>query len=458
MPLDRSNFPTDFVWGVAASAYQIEGAVDEGGRGPSIWDTFAHTPGKTFEGQTADVTTDHYHRFEDDVALMAELGVTSYRFSISWPRLIPDGVGPVNPEGVDFYRRLATALRSHGIEPHATLYHWDLPQALHERGGWLERDSVQWFTDYAAAAKEALGDLVTFWSTFNEPHCVAFLGYSDGVHAPGHTDPGEAYVVAHHTMLAHHAAIAAMRTTAPHPDDRLGVVLNLIPAWSDEPDDDARRAADGVDAIHNRLFAGAVLDGKYPDVIREYQEAFGVADRTDPADFDGIVAPIDFMGVNYYNINHIGYDPESPGVGQWPGPDGAVLLDPPGHLTDMHWGVEPIGLTWTLNRVHRWAPDLPLYVMENGAAYPDVVADDGSIHDPLRISYIQQHLEATHAAIAEGVDIRGYYVWSLLDNFEWSLGYTMRFGIVRVDYETLERTVKDSGRWYQRFIEGTETT
>jgi beta-glucosidase len=448
------DFPNDFLWGVATAAYQIEGAVDEGGRTPSIWDTFAHTPGRTHDGDTGDVAVDHYHRFAEDVALMAEIGVNAYRFSISWSRLIPEGTGDVNPEGVEFYRKLCNELRAHGIEPMATLYHWDLPQVLQDRGGWGNPESVQWFADYARTAKESLGDLVTTWVTLNEPWCIAFLGHSSAQHAPGVSDPGLSFVVAHHLMLAHHAAIAAMRATNPRPEDQLGVVLNLIPAWPDNGSSEVKEAAARIDAVHNRLFAAAVLDGKYPDVIRHIHADLGVADRIDVDVLAAIVEPIDFLGVNYYNINHIAHDPGAEPMAEWPGVRDASLAEPPGDLTDMGWGVEPMGLAWMLNRVHGWAPGLPLMVTENGAAYPDEVDADGTVVDPLRQEYLELHVAAMREAMLEGVNVKGYFVWSLLDNFEWARGYAMRFGIVRVDYATLERTIKESGRWYQRFLAG----
>lgn len=448
----RGDFPADFTWGVAASSYQIEGAVDEGGRGPSIWDTFSHTPGRTHEGQHGDVSADHYHRYLEDVQLMADLGVDAYRLSVAWPRILPDGTGDVNDEGVAFYRSLLEAMRDHGIEPFITLYHWDLPEALHQRGGWTNPDSVQWFADYAMVAKERLGDLATTWATFNEPWCAAFLGYGSGQHAPGIVDPGSAFLAAHHMMLAHHAAVAAMRTTAPRDDDRLGIVLNLIPAWAEDSSDQAAEAARGVDAIHNRLFASAALDGEYPDTILRYHRKFGVDDRIDTRQLAEAKQAIDYLGVNYYNINHIGHEPGAPQLGEWPGPEDAYVADPPGHLTEMQWGVEPVGMTWTLNRTASWAPGLPLYVTENGAAYPDVPDADGVVHDDLRMEYLEMHLDAVREAMDEGVDVRGYFIWSLLDNFEWSFGYERRFGLVRVDYDTLERTPKASYHWYRRFL------
>ncbi len=452
-PARLADFPDDFLWGVATAAYQVEGAWNEGGRGPSIWDTFSHIPGKTDRGDTGDLAVDHYHRYEEDIALMDELGVGAYRFSISWSRLIPDGTGDVNPEGLAFYRSLCDSLMDRGITPVATLYHWDLPQALQDRGGWPNPEAVEWFTYYAGRAKEFLGDLVRIWSTFNEPWCTAFLGHSAGEHAPGLTDPGTAYVVAHHLMLAHHRAISVMREIEVHDDDRLGVVLNLIPAWPADEKAESVTAAASVDAIQNELFLGAVFDGAYPGEILDYHQRFGVADRID---FDGLrdlVQPVDFLGVNYYNVNRISHVPGGSLLPEWPGPDGAVLARPPGELTDMGWGVEPEGLTWMLERVADRLPGLPLMIMENGAAYPDEMVG-GTIDDQKRIEYIRGHIDAMRNAKDRGVGVVGYFLWSLLDNFEWSRGYSKLFGIVHVDRATMKRTIKASGHWYRKFIAG----
>lgn len=447
-----ADFPADFLWGVATAAYQVEGAWDQGGRGPSIWDTFSHTPGKTHNGDTGDEAVDHYHRFPEDIAIMAELGVRAYRFSISWSRLIPDGTGDVNPEGVDFYRRLCLGLAEHGITPVATLYHWDLPQALQDRGGWPNPDSVAWFVEYARKAKEHLGDLIGIWSTFNEPWCTAFLGHSAGEHAPGITDPGTAYIVAHHLMLAHHGALTAMREL-PRDGDRLGIVLNLIPAWPADDSPESARAAAGVDAIQNELFLGAVLDGRYHEAVLEYQRRYGVDDRIDLGRLEAAVQPLDYLGVNYYNVNHIRHEPGASPMPAWPGPEEAGFARPPGELTEMGWGVEPEGLTWMLERVAHRLGDVPIMIMENGAAYRDEI-NGGVIDDPKRIEYIQRHIDAIRDARDRGVEVVGYFLWSLLDNFEWSRGYTKPFGIVHVDRTTMERTVKTSGRWYQSFLSG----
>jgi beta-glucosidase len=449
-----SSFPEEFLWGAATASYQIEGAVNEGGRGPSIWDTFCHTEGKTFNGEHADVSVDHYNRYVEDVAILADLGVNAYRFSIAWPRILPEGTGKVNEEGVDFYRRLCKELQSAGITPVATLYHWDLPQALQDRGGWVNHDSVEWFSEYAGVVYKSLGEVIPHIATFNEPWCSAFLGHSAGEHAPGIQDPGLSFVAAHHLMLAHHAAVKTMRKMDPAGANSLGIVLNVIPALPGSDSVEDTNAADSVDAIHNGLFLDAVFRGSYPEKILGLHRKFEVEARIDLDELRAAVEPIDVLGVNYYNINHVEYREGSPGMAAWPGADGAAMARPPGELTEMGWGVEPEGLTLTLRRVHDNYGPIPMMVTENGAAYPDVVEADGSIHDFKRTEYLKSHIGAVADALDHGVDMVGYFVWSLLDNFEWARGYSKRFGIVRVDYDTLQRTIKDSGRWYQEFLSG----
>jgi len=449
-----SGFPPDFRWGVATAAYQIEGAVAEDGRGPSIWDTFSHTPGRTANGDNGDIAVDHYHRYVGDVALMAGLGVNAYRFSIAWSRILPDGTGRVNEAGIDFYRRLCEELVEAGIMPVVTLYHWDLPQVLQDRGGWLNHESVDWFAEYAGIAKEGLGDLIKVWATLNEPWCSAFLGHSSGEHAPGLVDPAQSFVAAHHLMLAHHAGIRVLRRTKPHDDDQLGIVLNLIPAWPASDSAEDAFAAASVDAVSNRLFTEAVFRGRSPDEILGYIGRYEVTDRIDTAELARAVEPIDFLGVNYYNVNHIRHAPGAPAIGNWPGSWEAQITTPPGQLTEMGWGVEPEGSRNCLERIGREHPNLPLYICENGAAYPDVMSPAGTVDDPDRIAYLAGHIDAVHTALEHGVNIRGYFVWSLLDNFEWSQGYDKRFGIIWVDLNTMERTVKSSGHWYRDFIAG----
>ena len=453
-----SQFPPGFLWGVATASYQIEGAVDEDGRGKSIWDTFAHTPGKTLNGESGDLAVDHYHRYADDVALMSDLGLNAYRFSIAWSRILPEGTGRVNQAGVDFYRRLCKELAGAGITPVATLYHWDLPQALQDRGGWLNPDSVSWFADYAAVAKSALGDMITSWATLNEPWCTAFLGHSSGEHAPGFNDTPGSLVVAHHLMLAHHAAIETMRRTATRDEDRLGIVLNLIPAWPQSDTDQDRDAARSVDAISNRIFTEAVFRGAYPEDVLHLFDRYEVADRIDLGALKRVVQPIDFLGVNYYNINHVEHHPGVDSMPAWPGSWDARIATPPGRLTEMNWGVEPEGLTWMLERIAGEYPGVPMFVCENGAAYPDEVGPDGNVDDVERMAYLKDHIDAVRVAIDRGADVRGYFVWSLLDNFEWARGYSKRFGIIRVDYETMARTVKTSGLWYRDFLAGRAAT
>jgi len=317
---------------------------------------------------------------------------------------------------------------------------------------------VDWFTEYAAVAKDALGDVVNTWATLNEPWCVAFLGHSSGEHAPGITDTPGSLVVAHHLMLAHHSAIGAMRDTSPREDDRLGIVLNLIPAWPQNDTEEDRAAASAVDLVQNRLFADAVIHARYPEEVLSVFERYGVSEAIDLDELAALAHPIDFLGVNYYNVNHIEHHAEGESMKAWPGTWGARMVRAPGRLTEMNWGVEPEGLTWMLERIGRENPGLPLVICENGAAYADVVSPDGSVDDPDRTDYVRRHIDAMKTAIDRGVDVRGYFLWSLLDNFEWARGYDKRFGIVRVDFETMSRTIKSSGAWYRDFLAGEATS
>ncbi|MGI5163822.1 GH1 family beta-glucosidase [Spirillospora sp. CA-253888] len=449
------RFPADFTWGAATAAYQIEGAAAEDGRGPSVWDDFCRTPGKVLNGDTGDVAVDHYHRYRDDVALMAELGLTAYRFSISWSRVQPDGTGAPNPAGLDFYRRLVDELLEAGVQPWPTLYHWDLPSALEKAGGWPERDTAHRFADYAALVHEALGDRVRHWTTVNEPWCAAFLGYASGEHAPGRRDPAASLDAAHHLMLGHGLAVQAMR--ARHPGNRFGAAVNLYavsPATDDPADLDAARRIDG---LQNRFFLDPLLLGRYPEDVLADLEPFGFA----PAGAEAIAQPLDQLGINYYTRHNVSgvpgeatqavsspFSSHSPWVGA-----GHVRFVPTGRpVTGMGWEIDAPGLRETLVRVAREYPSVPLYITENGAGYDELLNGDGTVHDEGRIAYLDAHLRACHDAIADGVPLRGYFTWSLLDNFEWAWGYSKRFGLVHVDYGTQRRVPKDSARWYAEVI------
>jgi beta-glucosidase len=456
------TFPSRFVWGTATASYQIEGAVAEGGRTPSIWDTFSHTPGKVFEGDNGDVAADHYHRYREDVALMSELGVNSYRFSVSWSRVIPTGVGSLNREGVDFYSRLVDELLEHGISPALTLYHWDLPQELQDAGGWTSRDTAYRFADYAAALAGVLGDRVNFWTTLNEPWCSAFLGYAAGVHAPGHTSGAEALAAVHHLLLGHGLAIQNLRSALPA-STQLAITLNPAVARPATDSADDAKAASKVDGLQNRIWWEPLFNGRYPDDVREFTSAVTDWSYVRDGDLELISTPFDVLGVNYYNPVIVGHysgtgaraqaDGHGDGAGEtWPGCRDVQFLDLPGRHTAMGWPVDASGLSDLLGRLWREYRK-PMLITENGAAYDDQVSPDGRIHDIERTQYIHEHLAAVHDAITAGADVRGYYLWSLLDNFEWAYGYSKRFGIVRVDFESQQRTVKDSGRFYSRVVQ-----
>jgi beta-glucosidase len=451
--MERADFAPDFQWGAATAAYQVEGATSEDGRGPSIWDTFSHRSGAIIDGSNADVATDQYHRIEQDVALMADLGLNAYRFSIAWPRIQPLGSGKANRSGIDFYRRLAQSLIEHGIAPWATLYHWDLPQALEDRGGWLERDTALRFADYAALVADELGDVITHWITLNEPWCSAFLGYASGDHAPGLQVGSRSAHAAHHLLLGHGNAVAAIRTARP--DSQVGIALNLYsvrPATDAAADVDAARRIDG---LSNRLFLEPVLTGSYPaDVLADLGEGPWFDENASAADLEVISAPIDFLGVNYYSRHTVVAGESKGGASAYPGSEAVRFVDTGAAKTQMGWEIHPDGLVDVLEKANAYAPELPLYVTENGSAYDDVVAEDGGIHDHERLEYLRAHIEACGIAIERGVPLRGYFIWSLIDNFEWAWGYTRRFGIVFVDYATQARIPKASARWLTRFLKG----
>ena len=444
------GFPDDFVWGAATAAYQIEGATTEDGRGPSIWDTFAAVPGAIVDGSDGAEADDHYHRYADDVALLAGLGLTAYRFSIAWSRVLPTGSGEVNQAGLDFYRRIAETCHAHGVTPYATLYHWDLPQPLEDAGGWLNRETAERFRDYAVTTVGALSDVITSWTTLNEPWCSSLLGYGAGVHAPGRTLGSESLHAAHHLLLGHGLAVAALREQ--HPGLSLGITVNLysiLPASDSPLDAEAVRRADG---LQNRLFLDPLLLGTYPaDVLEDTGTTAWFAERAD--DLAVIATPVDFLGVNYYS-RHTVAGPEDgtfadPGqASSNPGSERLRYVDTGAPKTDMGWEVHPDGLVDVIEMVHDRAPELPVLVTENGAAYPDVVEADGTVQDLDRQHYFESHVDACRKAVRRGLPLRGYFAWSLLDNYEWAFGYTKRFGIVHVDYETQVRTVKASGRWF----------
>lgn len=448
-----ARFPGTFTFGAATASYQIEGATDVDGRGTSIWDTFARIPGKVLGQQNGDVAVDHYHRFAEDVAIMADLELSAYRFSIAWPRIMPDGQGQVEQRGLDFYRRLLETLHEAGIEPLATLYHWDLPQALQDRGGWANRDTVAAFTRYAEVVHAELGDLVSNWLTINEPWCAAFLGYGNGVHAPGLTDPRAALRAAHHLLLAHGESVRAMR--AQDASHSFGIVPNLygvVPGDSGDPEAD-RRAAATIDALQNRLWLDATMLGRYPEEIVALQERFDAADVVHPGDLEVIAAPLDVLGVNYYSQHHvIGQDPVPGTAPDQAGQEHVQHLPPPEPHTAMGWSIEPHGLRDLLLRLHREWPVPPIMITENGAAFEDTDIVAGAVRDEDRRAYLAGHLDAVAEAIEAGVDVRGYFAWSLLDNYEWAFGYDKRFGLVHVDYTTQQRTIKDSGHWYRELI------
>ncbi|MFG3128706.1 GH1 family beta-glucosidase [Streptomyces tendae] len=459
-PVTPVTFPPAFLWGAATSAYQIEGAVREDGRTPSIWDTFSHTPGKTAGGDTGDVAVDHYHRYRDDVALMKDLGLGGYRFSVSWTRVQPTGRGPAVQRGLDFYRRLVDELLAAGIKPAVTLYHWDLPQELEDAGGWPERDTAYRFAEYAQIVGEALGDRVEQWITLNEPWCAAFLGYASGVHAPGRTDPAAALRAAHHLNLAHGLGTVALRSVMPARNS-VAISLNtsVVRPLSQNPADLA--AAQKIDDLSGGIFHGPILHGAYPPSLLEATAAVTDWSYVQDGDLGQIRQPIDAICLNYYTptvVSAADADSRAPradGHGAsdhspWPAADDVAFHQPPGERTEMGWSVDPSGLHELIMRYNREAPGMPLYISENGAAYDDKPGADGSVHDPERVAYLNGHLTAVRQAIADGADVRGYYLWSLLDNFEWAYGYEKRFGAVYVDYASQQRTPKSSALWYGR--------
>ena len=436
-------FPSGFWWGASTAAYQIEGAWDADGKGASIWDEFCRRPGAIQAGDSGEVACDHYRLWRRDLDLMAELGLTAYRFSVSWPRVIPDGTGPPNQAGLDFYDRLVDALLESGIRPLVTLYHWDLPQALQERGGWTSAESPSWFAAYAHQVARRLGDRVPEWATINEPEVVAFAGHATGRHAPGIKDWGLALRAAHSLLVGHGLAAAAVRAAVP--TARVGIVLNLSPSHAASSDEEDIAAAIRADGYLNRWFLDPLHRRGYPtDMVARYGALVPEKAARELVGWDG---GLDFLGINYYSRRVVRAADTSPLGLVHVTPDGAAL-------TEMGWEVYPDGLREILTRVHfEYGPPV-LLVTENGAAFPDAVDTSGDIDikDARRRDYLAGHLRAAASAIAEGVPLRGYYVWSLMDNFEWAFGFSKRFGLYHVDYRTQRRTLKESGRWYRSVI------
>lgn len=442
------GFSNNFMWGVATSAYQIEGAVNADGRGVSIWDTFSKTPGKTKNGDTGEVACDHYHRYVDDVQIIRSLGVGHYRFSTAWPRILPDGRGRVNPAGLDFYDRLLDELLKAGIKPWLTLYHWDLPQTLQDGGGWANRSTAQAFADYTTIMAQRLGDRVYGWITHNEPWCTTLLGHYIGEHAPGKRDLATALQASHHVLYSHGLAVQALRAAVP--EARVGITLNFAAPYpaSQAPADLA--AAQRYDGYFNRWFLDPLAGRGYPEDMWAYYAGLipqAGLPHIAAGDLDVIAAPLDFLGVNYYDPIQVADDPHSnaPGIRSVPNPGLELTADRE---------IDAAKLYALLMRLSEQYPFSPLIITENGAAFFDAPAGDGRVHDEARIGFLQAHLEQVAKAVADGAPVEGYFVWSLMDNFEWAAGYDLRYGIVYVDYASQARIVKDSGHWYRRFIQG----
>lgn len=454
------RFPEGFMWGTSTAAYQIEGAVAEDGRTPSIWDTFSHHSGRVLNGDTGDIACDHYHRYAEDLDLLADLGVSAYRFSIAWPRIHPDVTGPANEKGLDFYKRLIAGLHERNIIPLPTMYHWDLPQSLEDVGGWTNRDTAYRFADYAATVLERL-DGISKWTTFNEPWTSAWLGYAYGHHAPGREDIGAGASATHHLLLAHGLGVQAARKIVPEVEIGLTLNLGVLRSGTQEQVDiDATWRADGN---QNRIWLDPLFKGTYPEDMVELYSAFPPGfSVVQPGDLEIISSPIDFLGVNFYGPGtvmgegreqearmagfNVGPRPEAPPVNSLR----TIGVETPGRpKTAMDWEIDATALRELLVRIDQEYTKIPLYITENGAAFDDYVGTDGVVRDPDRIRYLTEHLEACRGAIDDGVNLKGYFIWSLLDNFEWGFGYSRRFGIVWIDYDTGRRIPKSSFRWYQ---------
>lgn len=446
-----ATFPHDFLWGTSTSAYQIEGALHEDGRGPSIWETFAQIPGAIYRGDIANPADDHYHRMHDDVALMAQLNINAYRFSIAWPRIFPEGTGTINTRGLDFYDRLIDELLRHKIRPIATLYHWDLPQALQDRGGWEARATALAFADYAEAVARRLGDRVSWWITLNEPWCSAYLGYGQGIHAPGIQNPASAVVAAHHLLLAHGLANARLREHITAMDVHIGLALNLTPVYTLEDDQQISDGAEQLDVLNNRWLLDPIFHGTYPQ--RLFSDLNVSPPPIEPGDMEVISAPLEFLGINYYSRLLLRPRQRMGTPGASPRSYEHVVPVPGASYTETAWEIYPDGLEDVLLRVqHDYHPPLIL-VTENGAAFDDQWDGRNEVVDQRRVQYLQEHIYHLEKALKQGVAIGGYFIWSLIDNYEWIDGYSKRFGIVYVDYTTQKRIVKQSGRWYAALID-----
>ncbi|WP_026675503.1 GH1 family beta-glucosidase [Alkalihalobacterium bogoriense] len=439
------KFPNDFVWGTATSSYQIEGAAREDGKGESIWDQFSRIPGKVHNNDTGIIACDHYHLYESDIKLMKELGIKSYRFSVSWPRIFPNGTGQVNERGLDFYKRIIDTLLENGITPALTMYHWDLPQALQDKGGWTNRDIVDYFVDYGSVLFKNFGDVVDNWITHNEPWVVSYLGYGSGEHAPGYQDFPSFVKASHHLLLSHGKTVQAFRESGIIGKD-IGITLNLNPAYPAFDGEEYEKATNIYDGFMNRWFLDPVFNGSYPKEILDLYSQFVSLDFIKEDDLNTIANPIDFLGINYYSITNIipakdcnqhflGFESVKKGL----------------PTTGMNWEIYSQGLYDLLTRIKSDYNDPKIYITENGAAFDDELID-GKVNDENRISYVKEHLDACHRAIQDGVNLKGYYLWSFMDNFEWAYGYDKRFGMTYVDYETQKRIPKKSAYWYSDVI------
>ena len=439
------QFPDSFRWGAATASYQIEGAIHEDGRGKSIWDRFCSTPGKVFNNESGAIACDHYHRYQEDILLMRELGLQAYRFSLAWPRILPTGRGRVNQAGLDFYERLVDALLTANIEPFATLFHWDLPQALQDDfGGWTSRDTAKAFVDYVNVVSQRLGDRVKNWITLNEPQVVARVGYEYGVHAPGLHDPRQAWQVSHHLLLAHGLAVPVIRANSSNA--QVGITLNLSSIHAATDSERDQYVVQLEDGMNNRWYIEPLFRGAYPSDILDYLGQNNLVPQMVNGDATLIAVPVDFLGINNYTRNVVRQK-----AGAAPGTAEHIRING-AEYTEVGWEVYPEGLREVLVRLHQEYHVPRLYVTENGAAFPDVVSAGPRVHDARRENYYREYLTQSHAALSEGVPLAGYFAWSLMDNFEWSEGYSKRFGITYVDYATQRRIIKDSGYWYRDTI------